>query len=153
LFFGRIPDLSPLSLSPDQIEELAMTEGIMEYIPGDRVSFELTFTHKMNIEDVVARFVYEGAPGTTNYPEVLMRRRGPLYTEWEHGIGHTRVTLESEDRVPLAVAPGGEYRLESVFVKTFAGQSHPLTGLPHVRCRILRGEPAELPECKNISWT
>ena len=46
------------------------------YAPGETISFELTFTHKMKIMEVYATLAYNGE-GDTNTPAILMRRARP----------------------------------------------------------------------------
>ena len=123
--------------------------GVQEYITSDYITLKVTFIHAwhLNPERIHATFVYAGEE--TNHPGFTMK-----HIDWNTqaetgGQLRTTVELRSEDRVPPGVAPGGEYKLNSLLVESYGGQVFDLAAmdprLERMRCRVRSGEPQEPP--------
>lgn len=127
--------------------------GVPEYVPGDRIRFTLTFTHKMNLKGIEARLVFQGDE-RSNFPMIAMV---PVRDGWRTHVegDHRRSTVELQSLEKLApnIYPGGEYKLDSVVVKTISGKVLRLTGIPDVRCQVCRSEPNEEPVFDGFEWS
>jgi hypothetical protein len=132
-----------------------MTEpsGVPEYVPGDRIRFTLSFTHKMNLKGIEARLVFQGEE-RSNFPMIAMV---PVRNGWqtyvEGAYRRSIVELQSLEKLGSNIYPGGEYKLDSVGVKTISGKVLGLSGIPYVRCRVCRVEPSEEPVFEGFEWS
>ncbi len=127
--------------------------GVPEYVPGDRIRFTLTFTHKMNLKGIEARLVFQGDE-RSNFPMISMV---PVRDGWRTYVDGERrrsiVELQSLEKLAPNIYPGGEYKLDSVVVKTISGKVLRLTGIPDLRCRVRRSEPNEEPVFDGFEWS
>lgn len=132
---------------------MAEPAGIPEYVPGDRIKFTLTFTHKMNLRGIEARLVFQGEE-RTNFPIIAMV---PVRNGWrtyvEGAYRRSTVELQSLEKLGSNIYPGGEYKLDSVVVKTISGKILSLSRIPDVRCQVCRVEPNEEPVFDDFEWS
>ncbi len=63
------------------------------------------------------------------------------------------VELQSLEKLAPNIRPGGEYKLDSVIVKTISGKVLSLSGIPDVRCLVSRSEPSEKPVFEGFEWS
>jgi hypothetical protein len=127
-------------------------DEVPEYIPGDWIKFQLTFTHKVNLESISAYFVYVEDHEQTNLPEIQMKVANTETSYKEDGGMETTVDFLSEREVPSNVEPGGEYVLRAVSVETYAGRVMNLANIPDIRCRVTPEEPPEEPQFCSFEW-
>ncbi len=127
--------------------------GVPEYVPGDRIRFTLSFTHKMNLKGIEARLVFQGEE-RSNFPMIAMV---PVRDGWrtyvEGDYRRSTVELQSLEKLAPNIHPGGEYKLDSVIVKTISGKVLSLSGIPDVRCLVSRSEPSDKPVFEGFEWS
>jgi hypothetical protein len=150
------PDTSgPAFLLPEAYKEVEVTEEVPVYVPGETISFQLSFSHKMKVTEVEATFSYHGE-GYTNWPMFRMVPDGgailPSATNRVGDQRHTIIDMVSEEVVPAYASPGGEYRLTEVIVKSYLKKVYSLEEVPDIRCWVLSGEPSEPPTFEDLHW-
>ena len=119
-----------------------------EYAPGDQIRFDFSISHRVSITEepgsLLATFSYVGSE-QTNLPHLVIPGRIVEQTVTNEGHKVSRALFESEP-ISLDNAPGGEYELSKVEVKTYGGEQMKVSGmLPRGRFLITQGEPTNTP--------
>jgi hypothetical protein len=111
------------------------------FIPGDRISFVISFRHEMNVEEVSAAFVHQENP---NGQIVL---KGAPTLEEQHGI-YKYSLAELANEIPADVVPG-EYRCEGLLIESSAGRQIPFEEAPDLRFLVIE-EPTSAPNIRGM---
>ena len=119
-----------------------------EYAPGDQIRFHFDISHKVSIPgepgSLLATFSYAGSE-QTNLPQLVIPGKIIHQTVTNEGHKVSRALFESEP-ISLDNAPGGEYELSKVEVKTYGGEQMKVSGtLPRGRFWLTSGEPTDTP--------
>jgi hypothetical protein len=109
------------------------------FIPGDRISFMLTFIHEMNVVEV--RAVFANAQGAR-----IVLSGSPALDE-QHGI-HKFSSVELAGEAGSDASPG-EYRCEGLLLKSFGGRNVSFEEVPDMRF-VLVDEPVSPPAIRGI---
>jgi hypothetical protein len=115
-----------------------------EYTPGDQIRFDFDISHKVSIPNnpgsLWATFSYVG-PEQTKLSQLVIPGRIIHQTVTNEGHKMSRALFESAP-ISLDIAPGGEYQLSKVEVKTYGGEQMKVSGmLPRGRFWLTNGEP------------
>jgi hypothetical protein len=111
------------------------------FIPGDRISFVLSFRHEMNAEEVRAVFAHV---------ETLSMRielTGAPTLEEQHGI-YKFSSAELAGEVAPDTVPG-EYRSEGLLIRSVGGRDVPFDKVPDLRFLVIE-EPVGTPTIRGM---
>lgn len=111
------------------------------FIPGDRLSFVLSFKHEMNVEEAHAVFAHARTPSRQ------IELTGIPVLEEQHGV-YKFSSVELAGEVTPDAAPG-EYRCEGLLVRSVGGRDVPFDGVPDLQFVVIE-EPTSMPTIRGI---
>lgn len=120
-----------------------------EYVPGDRIEFDIEVMHKVNIRRAVATVGFQGSE-PSNMPEIVVE--GVVVNTYTQEDGkHTTIRFVHPE-VGINIHPGGEYRLTSVCLESYGGRAMDLADIPgDTGFLITSGEPLDQPSFADIT--